>query len=392
MPIINRIADFHADMTEWRRYLHEIPELCFEEVMTSDFVAKKLEEFGIEVHRGLAKTGVVGRLVGRTDNGRAIALRADMDALPVYEANDVPYKSKIEGKMHACGHDGHTTMLLGAAKYMAETRNFDGTVYFVFQPAEEGGGGGRVMIEEGLFDDFPVESVWGMHNWPGLEVGKLAVMPGPMMAGTAVFDAVIHGKGGHAAMPHQTVDPIVIASQVVGALQAIASRNTHPVDSLVVSVTQIHAGDAYNVIPPSVVLRGTVRTYSEEVMKVAEERMRAIIEGIPAANGGSGELDFRYGYPATVNSEAETVVAADVAAGLMGAENVIDDLQPSMGGEDFAYMLQKKPGAYVWIGNGPAGPGEGLHNPGYDFNDEVLTWGASYWTQLVETVLGEKAA
>lgn len=392
MPIINRIADFHSEMTEWRRDLHQHPELAFEEVYTSDFVAKKLEEFGVEVHRGWAKTGVVGKLVGTGDGDRAIGLRADMDALPVLEANDVPYKSKTDGKMHACGHDGHTTMLLGAAKYLAETRNFSGTVYFIFQPAEEGGGGGDVMVQEGLFKTFPVESVWGMHNWPGLEVGKVAVMPGPMMAGTAVFDAVIHGKGGHAAMPHQTLDPIVIASEVVGALQSIASRNTHPVDSLVVSVTQIHAGDAYNVIPPSVTLRGTVRTYSEEVMANAERRMRTLIEGIPAAHGGHGELDFHVGYPATINSPAEAGVAASVAAGLVGDDNVVEDMLPSMGGEDFAYMLNEKPGAYIWIGNGDAGVGQGLHNPGYDFNDETLTWGASYWSQLVENVLGEKAA
>jgi hippurate hydrolase len=392
MPINNRIADFHAEMTEWRRYLHQHPELCFEEVETSNFVASKLEEFGIEVHRGLARTGVVGKLVGRTDNGRAIGLRADMDALPVTEINDVPYKSKTEGKMHACGHDGHTTMLLGAAKYLSENRNFDGTVYFIFQPAEEGGGGGDVMIKEGLFERFPVESVWGMHNWPGMEVGEIAVMAGPMMAGTATFDAVIHGKGGHAAMPNETVDPIVVASEVVGALQSIAARNVHPVDSLVVSVTQIHGGDAYNVIPPHVVLRGTVRAYSDAVMAKAEDRMRALVEGIPAAYGGRGELDFRYGYPATVNSEAETGVAAGVAARLVGDENVKTDLLPSMGGEDFAYMLKEKPGSYIWIGNGQAGAGQGLHNPGYDFNDETLTWGASYWSQLVENVLGDKAA
>jgi len=392
MPVNNRIADFHAEMTEWRRHLHEHPELCFEEVETANFVAGKLEEFGIEVHRGLAKTGVVGKLVGKTDSGRAVGLRADMDALPVTEVNDVPHKSKVDGKMHACGHDGHTTMLLGAAKYLAETRNFDGTVYFIFQPAEEGGGGGDVMVKEGLFERFPVESVWGMHNWPGMDVGKIAVMPGPMMAGTAVFDATIHGIGGHAAMPHETVDPILVASEVVGALQSITSRNTHPVDSLVVSVTQIHGGDAYNVIPPHVTLRGTVRAYSDAVMDKAEARMKAIVEGIPAAHGGRGELHFDKGYPATVNSEPETEVAAAVASRLVGADNVVTDAMPSMGGEDFAYMLKEKPGSYIWIGNGQAGAGQGLHNPGYDFNDEALTWGASYWSQLVENVLGEAAA
>jgi hippurate hydrolase len=396
MPIINRIADFHAEMTAWRRHLHENPELAFEEVKTSDFVAKKLEEFGIEVHRGMAKTGVVGKLVGKGGGdggtGRAIGLRADMDALPVYEANEFEHKSTTEGVMHACGHDGHTTMLLGAAKYLAETRNFDGTVYFIFQPAEEGGGGGDVMVKEGLFERFPVESVWGMHNWPGLDVGQIAVMPGPMMAGTAIFDATIHGRGGHAAMPYETVDPVLMASEVVTALQSICSRNTHPVDSLVVSVTQINGGDAYNVIPPHVTLRGTVRTYSDKVMDLAEERMTAIVQGIPAAYGGRGELVFDRGYPATINSEAETEVAASVATGLVGETNVIRDMLPSMGGEDFAYMLNERPGSYIWIGNGEAKAGQGLHNPGYDFNDETLTWGASYWSQLVEHVLGDRAA
>jgi len=389
MPIINRIADFHAELTEWRRDLHQHPELCFEEHWTSDFVANKLAEIGgIEVHRGLAGTGVVGKLVGRSDNGRAIGLRADMDALPILEANDVPHKSQFEGKMHACGHDGHTTMLLGAAKYLAETRNFDGTVYFIFQPAEEGGGGGDVMVKEGLFEKFDCETVWGMHNWPGMPVGQIAVKAGPMMAGTGTFDITIHGRGGHAAMPNQTVDPILIAGEVVGALQSIASRNVHPIDSVVVSVTQIHAGDAYNVIPPKVELKGTVRTYTDAVMDVAESRMRAIVEGIPAAHGGRGELDFTRGYPATVNHEKETAIAAEVAAQIVGKENVDEDPVPSMGGEDFAYMLNERPGSYIWIGGGEASADAMLHNPGYDFNDEIIPLGASYWSKLVEHQLG----
>ena len=388
MPIINRVSDFHAELTEWRRELHQHPELCFEEHWTSDFVAGKLESLGIEVHRGLAGTGVVGKLVGRSDNGRAIGLRADMDALPINEINEVDYKSQTPGKMHACGHDGHTTMLLGAAKYLAETKNFDGTVYFIFQPAEEGGGGGDVMIQDGLFEKFDVETVWGMHNWPGMPVGEFAVKAGPMMAGTATFDITVHGRGGHAAMPNQVIDPIVIAGQVVGALQGIASRSVHPLDSVVVSVTQIHAGDAYNVIPPKVELKGTVRTYTDEVMTLAEQRMRAIVEGIPASHGGKGELVFNWGYPATVNAERETEIAAKVIEDLVGADKVDHNPTPSMGGEDFAYMLNKKPGSYVWIGNGLASPEAMLHNPGYDFNDEVIPLGVSYWSRLVETQMG----
>ncbi len=387
MPIINRIADFHADMTGWRRELHQHPELSYEERWTSEFVAKRLEEFGIEVHRGLAVTGVVGKLVGRSDNGKAIGLRADMDALPILEANDTPYKSQNPGRMHACGHDGHTTMLLGAAKYLAETRNFDGTVYFIFQPAEEGGAGGERMIQDGLFEKFPVETVWGMHNIPGIPVGEFAVKAGPMMAGTSEFDIVVHGRGGHAAMPHQNVDPVVIAAELVGALQSIASRNTHPVESVVVSVTQIHGGDAYNVIPPSMVLRGTVRAYRDEVMDLAEARMRQVVDGVTMAHGGRGEVDFRRGYPATINHEAETEIAAQVAAALVGADKVDRNPTPSMGGEDFAYMLNARPGSYVWIGNGAADAGAMLHNPGYDFNDEVLPLGASYWSKLVEAEL-----
>src|SRR3546814_578747 len=332
MPIINRIADFHADMTAWRRELHQHPELSYEERWTSDFVAKQLESFGIEVTRGIAVTGLVGKLVGRSDNGKAIALRADMDALPINEANEVEHKSLNPGRMHACGHDGHTTMLLGAAKYLAETRNFDGTVYFVFQPAEEGGAGGDRMVKEGLFERFPVDTVWGMHNIPGMDVGTISVKAGPMMAGTSEFDITVHGRGGHAAMAYQTVDPILVASEVVGALQSIASRHTHPLDSVVVSVTQIPAGDAYNVIPPSVALRGTVRTYRDEVTDLAGARMRQIDDGITAAHGGRGEVDVRPGHPATGNNEAETEVAARVAAGVVGREKRPREMRVGKGG------------------------------------------------------------
>lgn len=387
MPIINRIADFHADLTAWRHNLHQHPELCFEEHYTSDFVAKRLEEFGIEVHRGLAGTGIVGKLVGQTDSGRAIGLRADMDALPIHEANEVEHKSLTEGKMHACGHDGHTTMLLGAARYLAETKNFDGTVYFIFQPAEEGGGGGKVMIDDGLFKKFDCETVWGMHNWPGMEVGTFAARSGPVMASTGVFDLTLHGKGGHAAMPHDTTDPIMMMSQLVNALQSIASRNANPLDSVVVSITQFHAGDAYNVIPPSAVIRGTVRTYTTAMMDLAEKRMGEIANGIATAHGARAELDFRRGYPATVNWEKETDIAANIAAEIVGETNVNRNMDPSMGGEDFAYMLEEKPGSYVWIGNGLASPDAMLHNPSYDFNDEILPLGATYWSRLVETQL-----
>jgi len=387
MPIINRIADFHAEMTAWRRELHQHPETAFEEVWTSGFVAERLESFGIEVHRGLAKTGVVGVLKGQSDSGRKIALRADMDALDLTEANDFEHKSQNPGKMHGCGHDGHTTMLLGAAKYLAETRNFDGTVYFVFQPAEENEGGGRVMVEDGLFEKFPAETVWGMHNWPGMPVGSIAARPGPMMAAYDMFEIDVTGVGGHGAMPHLGVDPVLVASQIVVALQSIASRNVNPMDSVVVSVTQIHGGDAYNVIPQVVQLAGTCRAFNPKVHEKIEPRMRQICEGVAAGYGATAELRYERRYPPTINFDTETETAAAVAADVVGADNVVRDPEPCMGSEDFAFMLQEKPGSYIWIGNGPAGPGEQLHNPGYDFNDEVLPLGASYWSRLVEMEL-----
>lgn len=387
MAIINRIADFHAELTEWRRELHRHPETAFEEVWTSNFVAERLESFGVEVHRGLAKTGVVGVLKGATDSGRKIALRADMDALDLTEANDFEHKSLNPGKMHGCGHDGHTTMLLGAAKYLAETRNFDGTVYFIFQPAEENEGGGRRMVEEGLFEKFPAESVWGMHNWPGMPVGTFAARSGPMMAAYDMFEIDVTGIGGHGAMPHLGVDPVLVASQIVVALQSIASRNVNPMESVVVSVTQIHGGDAYNVIPQQVKLAGTCRSFNPKVHDKIEPRMRRICENVAEAFGATAELRYEKRYPPTINSEAETETAAAVAAEISGVDYVIRDPEPSMGAEDFAFMLQEKPGSYVWIGNGPAGPGEQLHNQGYDFNDEALPIGASYWSRLVETEL-----
>ena len=391
MPIINRIADFQDEMTAWRHHIHSHPETAFEEHKTSAFVAEKLESFGIEVHRGLAGTGIVGKLTGGNGSGRAIGLRADMDALDVHEKNDFGHKSQHEGKMHACGHDGHTTMLLGAAKYLSETKNFDGTVYFIFQPAEENEGGGRVMVEDGLFEKFPVEQVYGMHNWPGLDVGKMAVRTGPMMASFDIFEITVKGKGAHGAMPHMGVDSVVTAAQIVNALQTIASRNTHPLDAVVVSVTQIHGGDAYNVLPDEVVLRGTTRSFRPEVQDSIEPAMRRIVDGICQTMGATATMKYERRYPPTINTAPETEIAAKVAAQVVGEGNVHDDLMPSMGSEDFAFMLQQKPGSYVWIGNGSTEGGCMLHNPHYDFNDGVLPIGASYWAKLVETTLGKTA-
>lgn len=386
MKIRDEITRDHTLLTEWRRDFHAHPELAFEEERTSALVAERLESFGLEVHRGLAKTGVVGRLKVGTGN-RAIALRADMDALPMEEGNDFAHASKTPGKMHGCGHDGHTTMLLGAAKHLAETKQFDGTVYFVFQPAEEAEGGAEVMVKEGLFEKFPVEAIYGMHNWPGMPVGEFAVSSGPMMAAFDIFDLVIRGRGGHGAMPHQGIDSIVMAAEVVGALQSITSRNTDPIDALVVSVTQIHGGDAYNVIPDEVILRGTVRSFREEVRDAVEPAMRRIADGVCAAFGGEAELRYEKRYPATVNSVDETELAARVAGAIVGDENIERRPVPSMGSEDFAYMLREKPGSYVWVGNGEGEGGCMLHNPGYDFNDDIIPIGVTYWSELVEQAL-----
>jgi amidohydrolase len=390
MPIINRIAEFHDDMTEWRHDLHAHPETAFEERRTSAFVAAKLREFGLDaVDEGLAGTGVVGTLKGRRPGSRAIGLRADMDALPIAEKNDFAHRSTHDGKMHACGHDGHTTMLLGAARYLAETRNFAGTVHFIFQPAEENEGGGRVMVEQGLFDKFPVEAVYGMHNFPGIPVGKFAVKPGPMMAAFDIFEITVTGRGAHAAMPHEGIDPVVVAAEIVGALQTIASRATDPADAVVVSVTQIHGGDAWNVIPEQVVLRGTTRSFRPEVQEAVEPAIRRIAEGIAAAHGARVALRYERRYPPTVNSAAEAEQAARIAAEIAGEANVDRAPVPCMGAEDFAFMLQKKPGAYVWLGNGDGAGGCMLHNPRYDFNDAILPIGASYWVRLAETVLAK---
>ena len=389
MPIINRIAEFHGEMTAWRRDIHAHPETAFEENRTADIVAAKLEAFGIEVHRGLAGTGVVGTLRGSADGAGAIGLRADMDALHIDEKNTFDHRSRNDGKMHACGHDGHTTMLLGAAKYLAETRNFAGTVHFIFQPAEENEGGGRVMVEEGLFDLFPAQAVYGMHNMPGMPVGTIGAKVGTMMAAADRFDLTVRGKGAHGAMPHLGVDPVVAAAQIVQGLQTIASRITDPVESIVISVTQLEAGHTYNVIPDEAILRGTTRAFTSEVQATIRPLMLRVAEGIAASAGCSVELDYRTGYPPTVNTAQEVEMAAAAAEQIVGAANVDRDVTPLMGAEDFAFMLQQRPGAYVWIGNGPGEGGCTLHNPHYDFNDEALTIGASYWARLAESVLAK---
>ena len=385
--MIKEIKLLHDEMTEWRRDIHQHPELKFEENRTSDLVAAKLEEFGIEIHRGLAKTGVVGTI--RNGDGPSIGLRADMDALPLEEKNTFKHASSNPGKMHACGHDGHTAMLLGAAKHLAASKNFKGTVNLIFQPAEEGGGGGELMIKEGLFEMFPVDSVYGLHNWPGMPAGTFGVGSGPIMAAADMFDLTINGRGGHAAFPDQCIDPIVVASQVVSALQTITSRNTHPVDSVVISVTQIHAGDAYNVIPDSVRMHGTVRTFQTETRDKIPSSMLRVAEGVCAAYGTTCELNYMSGYPATINSVPETEISAKAVVDLLGEDKIILNPTPSMGAEDFSYMLEARPGCYVWLGIGP-GKGEAgcmLHSSRYDFNDDVLTTGASYWVKLVENEL-----
>ena len=382
MPIVNRIAEFHDEMTAWRHDLHTHPELGFEEHRTSDVVAAKLESFGIEVHRGIAGTGLVGVLKSGS-SGRTIGLRADMDALPILERgeDDRPHRSVNAGVMHACGHDGHTTMLLGAAKYLAETKNFDGTVHFIFQPAEEGKGGGDKMVQEGLFDRFPCETVFGMHNIPGIPVGSFAVSEGPMMAARDNFEITIKGRGSHGAMPHHGVDPVLVGAHMVMALQSITSRNLDPQKALVLSVTQFHAGHAFNVVPDDMVLRGTCRVFDPDVQNSLPERITKIMEGVCATFGASAELNYIKGYPATINDPDQAEVAAEIAERIAGAERVDRDPTPMMGAEDFSYMLNQRPGAYIWAGNGDTA---GVHHPDYDFNDAGLPHGASFWAQLVE--------
>ena len=387
---VEAIRRYHAELKELRHDLHAHPELAFEEERTSALVAQKLAAWSIEVHRGLARTGVVGVVRGRaTASGRAVALRADMDCLPMQEAGALAYRSRHEGRMHACGHDGHTAMLLGAGRYLAETRNFDGTAYLVFQPAEESGGGAQRLVKDGLFEKFPANEVYALHNWPGLPPGKIAVRPGPMMAATDEIEITVRGKGGHAAMPHLVVDPVVACAQIISALQTIASRNVNPIDAVVVSVCSMQTSQvgAFNVIPDFVRLAGTVRTFRPETRELAETRVREIVTKVAQALGATADVEFRRGYPATVNSAREAQFAARVGERVFGVGNVVTDADPTMGGEDFSYLLAERPGAYVWLGQGGGPGGCFLHNPHFDFNDEVIPLGAGYLASLVEESL-----
>ncbi len=387
MPVLNRIAAFHDDMTAWRRDFHRHPELAFEEVRTSGIVAEKLREFGVdEVVTGLAGTGVVGVIRGNAP-GKAIGLRADMDALPILEESGVEYASTIPGKMHACGHDGHTTMLLGAARYLAETRNFAGTVYVIFQPAEEMGGGAEVMVKEGLFERFPMERVFAIHNWPNLPAGQMHWRAGPVMAAVADIEITITGKGAHGAMPHMGNDPVVIAAQIVTALQSVVARNVEPVEAGVVTIGKIEGGNAFNVIPETVSLRGTARWFRPEVGDVLEKKVVEIASGIATAFGASAEVRFSRMYPATINEAEATELAARAAATVVGAANTHELPKPTMGGEDFAFMLNAKSGSYLMLGGGRSASDAGLHHPKYDFNDEILPVGASFFATLAEQLL-----
>jgi amidohydrolase len=395
MKIIDSIVTQAAGIAAIRRDIHAHPELCFQEVRTADVVAAKLTEWGIPIHRGMGTTGVVG-IVKAGTSSRAIGLRADMDALPMQEFNTFAHTSKNAGKMHACGHDGHTAMLLAAAQHFAKNRNFDGTVYLIFQPAEEGGGGAREMIKDGLFTKFPMDAVFGMHNWPGTQIGKFAVSTGPVMASSNEFKITIHGKGGHAALPHNSTDPIPVAAAMVQAFQTIISRNKKPIDAGVISVTMIHAGEATNVIPDSCELQGTVRTFTLEVLDMIEQRMKEVADGISASYGTTCDFEFVRNYPPTINHPKEADFARSVMTKIVGADNVLAQ-EATMGAEDFAYMLQAKPGCYVFIANGDGshremGHGAGpcmLHNPSYDFNDDLIPLGGTYWVRLAEEWLAK---
>ncbi|MGO4355816.1 M20 aminoacylase family protein [Rhizobium sp. RAF36] len=386
MPILNRAAELQDEVTEWRRHIHARPELLFAVENTAAFVAEKLKEFGVdEIVTGIGRTGVVGLIKGNGGGSRTIGLRADMDALPLTEISGKPWASTTPGKMHACGHDGHTAMLLGAAKYLAETRNFNGNVAVIFQPAEEGGGGGNLMVKDGMMERFSIEEVYGMHNLPGLPVGQFAIRKGPIMAATDEFTVTIKGRGGHAAQPNRTIDPIAIGAQIVANLQMIAARTVDPLRSVVVSVTKFNAGFAHNVIPNDAQIAGTIRTLDPEVRDIAESRFKQVINGLAAAHGAEADIAFHRNYPVTVNHAAETGHAIATATDIAGAANVNPEIDPMMGGEDFSYMLNARPGAFIFIGNGDTA---GLHNPAYDFNDEVITHGISYWVRLAEQRLG----
>ena len=387
MPLVNRFADLLPEITEWRRDLHEHPELLFDVERTAGVVAAKLREFGCdEVVEGIGRTGVVGVINGKLSNSdTVIGLRADMDALPIHETSGVEHASKTDGKMHACGHDGHTAMLLGAAQYLCETRNFNGRVAVIFQPAEEGGGGGDEMVKDGMMDRFDIKEVYGMHNWPGMDIGKFALRPGPLMAAADQFDIVITGKGGHAAAPHKGIDPTVIASQLMLSLQSIVARNVDPLENAVVSVTSFNTDTiSYNVIPQTVSLKGTVRTLDAEVRDTVKSRMETLVEHTAKAMDATASFEYHYGYPVSVNSEEQTDFAAGIAAKVSGPANVDANVAPVMGAEDFSYMLEARPGAFIFMGNGDTAL---LHHPDYDFNDEAIPHGCSYWVQLVEDAM-----
>jgi hippurate hydrolase len=386
MPVINRVADLHSDIAAWRRDLHAHPELLFDVQRTAGTVAEKLEAFGCdEVVTGLGRTGVVGVIHGRkSSSGKTIGLRADMDALPIEEANNLPYKSTVPGKMHACGHDGHTAMLLGAARYLTETRNFAGTAVVIFQPAEEGGGGGREMVDDGLMDRFGIREVYGMHNYPGMPVGSFGIRPGPMMAAADALTIDIEGVGAHAARPHLGIDTVLVGAQIINAIQSVVARNVDPLKSAVVSICMFRAGNADNVIPQTVQLRGTARSLAADVRDLLEKRLRVVVESTAAAHGGKAKLTYKRGYPVLVNHEDQTEFAASIASQIAGSDKVDTSLPPMMGAEDFSYMLNARPGAFIWIGNGDSA---GLHHPSYNFNDEAIPFGTSYWVRLVETAL-----
>jgi amidohydrolase len=388
MPIVNRVADLQPEIQAWRRDIHQHPELLYDVHRTAAFVADRLKEFGCdEVVTGIGKTGVVGVIKGKKPAGngdlKVIGLRADMDALPIEEETNLPYASKTPGKMHACGHDGHTAMLLGAARYLAETRNFAGTAVVIFQPAEEGGAGAAAMIKDGLMDRFGIEQVYGMHNGPGIPVGQFAIRTGPIMAATDAIDIKIEGLGGHAARPHKCIDSVLVGAQVIAGLQSIVSRTVDPLESAVISVCEFHAGNARNVIPQTAELRGTIRTLTEEVRRLVEQRVREVVTGVAQMTGAKIDLVYERGYPVTVNHAAQTEFATRTAREV-GGEGAVADTPPMMGAEDFAYMLEARPGAFIFCGNGNSA---GLHHPAYNFNDEAIVYGTSYWIKLVENSL-----
>ena len=387
MPIVNRVADLQPDIQAWRRDIHQHPELLYDVHRTAAFVADRLREFGCdEVVTGLGQTGVVGVIQGRKAAGGdigTIGLRADMDALPIEEQTNLPYASKVSGRMHACGHDGHTAMLLGAARYLAETRNFGGRAVVIFQPAEEGGAGGAAMVKDGLMERFGIDQVYGMHNGPGIPIGSFAIRPGPIMASTDDVDINIEGVGGHAARPHKCIDPVLVGAQLITALQSIVSRNVDPLDSVVISICEFHAGCASNVIPQTAELKGTIRTLTPKVRTLVEKRVREVVAGVAQMSGARIDLHYKHNYPVTNNHAAETEIAKQIARQVVGDANV-QETPPLMAGEDFAFMLEARPGAFIFCGNGDSA---GLHHPAYDFNDEAIVYGTSYWIKLVETAL-----